>query len=304
MSDDDGTRPADGVVEPATLYVVATPIGNLEDITLRALKVLRSVSVIAAEDTRNTALLLDRHGIRTRMISLHEHNESRRADAIVEQLAAGQSVALVSDAGTPLLSDPGAILVAKVRDAGFRVIPIPGASALVAALSAAGLAGTSFQFVGFLPDRSAARRKAIASYAQLACILIFYEAPHRVVACVRDLATELGGQREIVIARELTKLFESIHRCRLDEAAAWLEADADRQRGEFVLLVSGPAHRAPDADAIAANADKVLRALMAELPLAQSVKLACAITGMRRGDLYARALQLAANNNSVKVRAD
>jgi len=293
MSGEHDASQSGGVPEPATLYVVATPIGNLADITLRALSVLKGVSVIAAEDTRTTARLLDRHGIHTRMVSLHEHNESHRADAIVQRLAQGESVALVSDAGTPVLSDPGAILVERVRSAGFRVIPIPGASALIAALSVAGLAGTAFQFAGFLPDRPTARRKFIASLADLACILVFYEAPHRVVACVRDLARELGGERDIVIARELTKLFESVHRCRLEEAAAWLEEDTDRQRGEFVLLISGVAPQSGRDEEHAARADKVLRVLLAELPLAQSVKMACAITGLRRGDLYVRALELA-----------
>ena len=285
----------------ATLFVVATPIGNLEDITLRALKVLRSVEVIAAEDTRTTARLLDRHGISARMVSLHEHNESRRAEAIIQRLVEGQSVALVSDAGTPALSDPGAILVALVRSAGFRVIPIPGPSAVIAALSVAGLAGTGFQFAGFLPERSAARRKAIASFAGLACTLVFYEAPHRVVKCVEDLAAVLGPEREIVIARELTKIFESVHRCPLGEAAAWFEADTDRQRGEFVLLISGAESVAQDADAIAVSADGILRVLMAELTLAQSVKLACTITGMRRGDLYPRALELAGQKSAPRL---
>ena len=269
--------------------MVATPIGNLEDITLRALKVLDKVDVIAAEDTRNTAHLLDRHGIRTRMLSLHEHNEVRRVADIVRLLAEGQSVALVSDAGTPVLSDPGAILVAKVREAGYPVVPVPGPSAAMAALSVAGLSGTAFHFAGFLPERPAARKKAIAALAGETALLVFYEAPHRVLSSVEDLAAELPG-RDIVIARELTKVFESVHRCGLAEAADWLAADPNRVRGEFVLLISGAAPDAssPDREAL----DRVLGPLLAELPLAQSVKLACAIAGLRRSEVYARALEL------------
>ncbi len=275
--------------------MVATPIGNLEDITLRALKVLGAVDVIAAEDTRNTARLLDRHSIRTRMLSLHEHNETRRAEEILRLLEEGRQVALVSDAGTPVLSDPGAILVARLRAAGHTVIPIPGPSAAMAALSVAGLSGTAFHFAGFLPERASARRTAIAALAAEEALLVFYESPHRVQACVEDLAAVLGADgaapRDIVIARELTKLFESVHRCPLAEAAAWLAADPNRVRGEFVLLVTGaPAAKAPSSGA---DLDRVLKALLAELPLAQSVKLACGITGLRRGEVYARALELA-----------
>jgi len=280
-----------------TLYVVATPIGNLADITLRAIETLVAVDVIAAEDTRNSARLLERHGIATRMLSLHEHNEAKRAEEIIRRLAEGQSVALITDAGTPALSDPGALLVERVRAAGHRVVPIPGPSAVITALSVAGLAGTAFHFAGFLPERSTARRKVIAGLSGLTCTVVFYEAPHRVVEAVRDLATEMGEGRAIVIARELTKLFESVHRCALSEAAAWLEADRDRQRGEFVLLVSGAEEKAA---ATAVDADKVLKLLLHELPLAQSVKLACAITGLKRGELYPRALELSGQKVSKK----
>jgi len=284
-------------VEGGALYVVATPIGNLADITLRAIEMLGAVDVIAAEDTRNSTRLLERHGIATRMLSLHEHNEARRAEEIILRLAAGLSVALITDAGTPALSDPGALLVERVRAAGHRVVPIPGPSAVIAALSVAGLPGTAFHFAGFLPERSTARRKVIAGLAGLTCIVVFYEAPHRVIEAVRDLSAELGEERDIVIARELTKMFESVHRCALGEAAAWLEADRDRQRGEFVLLVSG-AEEKPAATAV--DADKLLKLLLAELPLAQSVKLACAITGLKRGELYPRALELAGQKVAKK----
>jgi 16S rRNA (cytidine1402-2'-O)-methyltransferase len=274
----------------AALYVVATPIGNLEDISQRALRTLSEVELIAAEDTRMTARLLDRHGVRTRMLSLHEHNEAKRSDEVIALLDEGRSVALVSDAGTPAISDPGAVLAGRVRAAGHRIVPIPGPSALTAALSVAGMEGTAFHFAGFLPEKSTGRRKAIAALSGLDCTLAFYEAPHRVQACVRDLAAELQ-ERDIVIARELTKMFESVHRCALSHAAAWLEADSDRQRGEFVLLVSGAPAKA-ETETTSVDADKLLKTLMAELPLAQSVKLACAITGLKRGVLYPRALEL------------
>jgi 16S rRNA (cytidine1402-2'-O)-methyltransferase len=285
----DTTGPRDrGRPGAGALYVVATPIGNLEDFSLRAIATLRAVALIAAEDTRMSARLLDRHGITTRMLSLHEHNERRRAGEILSRLEQGEDVALISDAGTPAVSDPGALLVAEVHAAGYRVIPVPGASALIAALSVSGFPGP-FHFTGFLPERDAARRKVIASLARLDCTLAFYEAPHRVVECVADLAAGLPGEREIVIARELTKLFETVHRGPLAQAQSWLEADADRRRGEFVLLVSTGGTAAAG---LSVDSDAVLKALLAELPLAQSVKLACTITGLRRGELYPRALEL------------
>jgi 16S rRNA (cytidine1402-2'-O)-methyltransferase len=272
------------------LYVVATPIGNLDDITLRALKVLAAVDFVAAEDTRVTARLLDHHGIRTRLISAREHNELKAAAAIVRALEAGQSAALVSDAGTPGVSDPGAQIVAAVREAGLRVVPVPGANAAVAAMSVAGLADEGFVFRGFLPPKAAARRKALESLGGEPRALVFYEAPHRILEAVDDLAEVLGGTRRILVARELTKLFESLHALPLGEAGAWLRADANRQRGEFVLVVEG----APASTAAADEADieRVLGPLLAALPLAQAVKLACEITGSRRNAVYELALRL------------
>lgn len=269
--------------------MVATPIGNLDDISLRALKTLSEADIIAAEDTRITARLLEHHGLRGRLVAVHEHNERRAAEGVVVQLAQGRNVALVTDAGTPGISDPGARVVAQARAAGFRVTPIPGASAAVTALSAAGIVDTPFLFAGFLPPRAAARRKALAALRPLSCALVFYEAPHRIVECAEDLAAVLGGERVLVIARELTKLFEEIHRCRLDEAAAWLRADDDRRRGEFVLIAEGAA---PGPALGAADAERVLRLLLAELPLAQAVRLACAVTGAKKNATYALALEL------------
>ncbi|HZR67765.1 MAG TPA: 16S rRNA (cytidine(1402)-2'-O)-methyltransferase [Burkholderiales bacterium] len=271
--------------------MVATPIGNLEDIGLRALAVLRAVDLVAAEDTRTASVLLDHHGIRARLLALHEHNERKAAETVLAALREGRDVALVSDAGTPAVSDPGAALVARAREAGFRVSPVPGPNAAIAAVSAAGLAQPGFVFEGFLPPKRAARRAAIERLSGEHRPIVLYEAPHRVLECVEDLAAVLGGARALVIARELTKVFEQIHRCRLEEAAAWLQADAHRQKGEFVLIVEG----APAGDAgaaAAAAADPVLRALLAELPLAQAVRLACAITGAKRNAVYARALEL------------
>ncbi len=271
------------------LYVVATPIGNLSDITLRALDVLGAADTIAAEDTRNTRHLLQHHGIgETRLLALHQHNERAAAPRIIDLLQQGQSVALVTDAGTPAVSDPGALLVEAVREAGFRVVPIPGASAAITALSASGLANGHFLFYGFLPNKSAARRSALQPLAEHPYTLVFYEAPHRILECAADLQAVFGGEREIVFAREITKLFESIHRCKLADALAWLNSDPNNQRGEFVLLVSGAAAR----EGLDAEAERVLKVLLEDLPLKQAVQLAAQITGASKNELYQRALAL------------
>jgi len=275
-------------LEPV-LYVVATPIGNLRDITLRALDVLANADVVAAEDTRNTAHLLTHHGIGAkRLIAVHQHNERGAADKVVALLQAGQSVAFVSDAGTPAVSDPGALLVQAVLAAGLRVIPIPGANAAVAALSASGLAGPHFLFYGFLPNKSAARRSALQTLSSHPYTLVFYEAPHRILECVADLCAVLGGERQIVLAREITKLFETIHACRLAEAEAWLLSDSNQQRGEFVVLVSG----APPQEGMSVEALNTLALLLEELPLKQAVQLAARISGANRSELYQHALQM------------
>jgi len=276
-----------------TLYVVATPIGNLRDITLRALDVLGQADVIMAEDTRVTGVLIAHHGIRAQLLSLNEHNERRRATEIIKMLGAGKSVALVSDAGTPAISDPGAALVRAVRDAGFAVVPVPGPSAVTAALSASGLEASPWLFVGFLPAAPTARRSALEPLAGLPFALVFYEAPHRIQATLAALAATLGAAREVVIARELTKRFESIHRCLLSDACKWIDADGDRKRGEFVVIVDAPP-RAPLSEPAAAH-DAMLLTLLAELPLAQAVRIAAAQTGAPRKRLYARALHLKGN---------
>ncbi len=275
-------------VEAPSLYVVATPIGNLADITLRALEVLKRVAAVAAEDTRVTSRLLRHYGIDAPLIALHEHNEQRAARKILQLLARGSSVALVSDAGTPAISDPGALAVAAVRAAGFAVVPLPGPNAALAALSAAGAPVSHFLFCGFLPSQAAARRRELDALQALPYLLVFYEAPHRVVASVADMAAAFGGERTVTIARELTKLFETIHVCKLGAAGAWLEADANRTKGEFVLLVEG----APKAAASAGANQRALEIMLRELPLKQAVGLAAALTGGKRNELYRAALKI------------
>jgi len=272
----------------AALYVVATPIGNLADLSQRAIEVLKSVPWVAAEDTRHSAPLLKHLGSAARLLPAHEHNEHEAAEKIVALLAGGQSVALVSDAGTPGISDPGARVVAAVRAAGHRVVPIPGACAAIAALSAAGLADQRFLFVGFLPSKTSQRRQAIAELAGEPAALVIYEAPHRILETVADLAETLPGERTVVIAREVTKLFETIHALPLAEALAWLQADPNRQRGEFVLMISGATASPADAEG-----ERVLKLLLADgLPVKQAAKLAAAISGGSKNELYQRALAL------------
>jgi 16S rRNA (cytidine1402-2'-O)-methyltransferase len=270
--------------------VVATPIGNLRDITLRAMETLTKVDVVAAEDTRHTTQLLSHFGIQAKLTALHEHNERSAGQKLVELLKSGKSVALVSDAGTPCVSDPGAILIALARDADITVVPIPGANAAITALSASGITAPHFLFYGFLPARPAQRRSELDALKALPYTLVFYEAPHRMPDCVADLAAVLGGARSLTLARELTKTFETIHTCPLGEAHAWLKADTNRQRGEFVLLVEG----APPVDeqAIDSETRHTLEVLLGELPLKQAVKLAAEISGAKKNALYELALTL------------
>jgi 16S rRNA (cytidine1402-2'-O)-methyltransferase len=272
----------------ATLYVVATPIGNLRDISLRALDVLKSVDAIAAEDTRITRRLLDHYGIAKRLIAVHEHNERRAVKQVLALLGAARSLALVCDAGTPAISDPGAVLVSAVREAGYAVTPVPGANAAVAALAAAGFDTPHFLFFGFLPAKGGARRHALAALAALPYTLVFYEAPHRIAGCLQDMNTVLGAVRRVVIVRELTKVFESIHVCALAQAERWIEADKNRSRGEFVLIVEGAGVPAENPD----QGRRTLEVLLAELPLKQAVDVAVKLTGGRKNELYQLALSL------------
>lgn len=270
--------------------MVATPIGNLRDISLRALEVLAAVDVIAAEDTRHTARLLKHFAITTRLMALHEHNEPAAAQKVIGLLQSGKSVALVSDAGTPVISDPGAILVGRARENGINVVPVPGANAALCALSAAGVAAPHFLFYGFLPAKPAARRSELETLKTLPYPLIFYEAPHRILESVADMQAVLGGDRRLTLARELTKIFETIHTCSLEEATAWLEDDPHRQKGEFVLLLSGAEIR--KTPGIDQAAQRTLQLLLAELPLRQAVKIVAAISGKSKNALYALAIKL------------
>jgi len=278
-----------GDLTPA-LYVVATPLGNLNDVSRRALAVLGAADVVACEDTRHSRKLLDHFGIRTRLVAVHRHNEEQGARHLIELLAEGARVALICDAGTPAVSDPGARVVARVRQAGFRVIPVPGPNAAIAALSAAGLPDEHFLFYGFLPARAAARRSELAALKPLPYALVFHETPHRIADAVADLAATLEAERTLVVARELTKVFESIDSMPLAAAPAWFAADANHRRGEFVLIVSGSTAGQADHG----EAERVLRLLLAELPLKQAVRVAAEITGVGRNTLYERALELQA----------
>jgi 16S rRNA (cytidine1402-2'-O)-methyltransferase len=272
-----------------TLYIVPTPIGNRQDITLRALEILRQVAWVAAEDTRNTGLLLQAYDIKAKFISLHEHNEVGRAELICALLAKGESVALVSDAGTPLISDPGAKLVPTIIANGFRVVPLPGACAAICALSAAGLDTTSFLFFGFLATKSAARQKQLAELALMQHTLIFYEAARRLDVCVQDIIFCLGGQREIVLARELTKIHEEIIRCQASELLVKLSSKEITLKGECVLLVAG---NIVDQDKEKIEVIRVLKTIMPHTSLKSAVTIAVQLTGVRKSVVYDLALQL------------
>ena len=275
------TRPA----LTGTLYVVATPIGNLADASPRSIELLRSADIVACEDTRTTRTLLARHGIAASTAALHQHNERAAAARLIEALRAGKSVALVSDAGTPALSDPGALLVAEAHRAGIRVSPVPGPSAAAAAFSAAGFPAGAFLFAGFLPASPAARRKALQAL-DVPWPVILYEAPHRIAATLEDLAARFGPAREVAIARELTKKFEEVARLPLGEARAWLGAAAQREQGEFVLVLAPGEPRA----AAALDAERVLDVLLEALAPSEAAKLAARITGLPKRLLYRRAL--------------
>ena len=278
------------------LYVVATPIGNLGDITTRALHVLTNVDVVAAEDTRNTQSLLRHYAINTRLIAVHQHNERNAADGIVKLLAEGKSVALVTDAGTPAVSDPGARVVAAMHDAGLRVIPIPGACAAVAALSASGEGEDGFLFAGFLSAKAGERQRELEALRLTNTALVFYESPHRILESVAALVEVFADTRTLVVCREITKKFETIHRLKLNEAMAWFEADSNQQRGEFVLILSKPIvdgqNEAKTAEDV--QLTRTLQILLAELPVKQAVSLAVEITGEKKNKVYALALELKA----------
>jgi 16S rRNA (cytidine1402-2'-O)-methyltransferase len=258
--------------------------------TIRGLETLKAVDAIAAEDTRHTSGLLSHFGISKKLIAVHEHNEHQSAEKLLTQLQAGENIALVTDAGTPGISDPGAVVVDLVRKAGVKVVPIPGASAVIAALSASGITQNGFHFHGFLPASGAARRKVLESLKSQTVTLVFYEAPHRIVECVEDIANVLGAERRLTFARELTKTFETFYTCPADRASAWLQADTNQQRGEFVLLVEATAVK--EAEEIPEETVRVLKLLLADLPLKQAVALATEITHEKKNALYELALKI------------
>ncbi|NAW87244.1 16S rRNA (cytidine(1402)-2'-O)-methyltransferase [Photobacterium halotolerans] len=270
-------------VDVATLYIVPTPIGNLADITHRALDVLAKVDLIAAEDTRHTSRLLSHFAISTRTFALHDHNEQQKADVLIEKLRQGSSIALVSDAGTPLISDPGYHLVTRCRQAGVKVVPLPGPCAVITALSASGLPSDRFSFEGFLPAKSKGRQDTFRLLIEDPRTLIFYESPHRILDSLADMQAVLGPDRHVVLARELTKTFETIHGAPLGELIPWLGEDSNRIRGEMVLLVAG--HRV-DKEALPAEALRTLKILVAELPLKKAAAMAAEIHGVKKNALY------------------
>ena len=280
MQDDQGA---------GALYVVATPIGNRADMTLRGLEVLRHVDKIAAEDTRVSRPLMEHYGIVAPLIALHQHNERQKSQLLIDELRAGRHIALISDAGTPAISDPGALLVEAVGQAGLRVVPVPGVSAVTTLLSVAGFAAATFHFHGFLPARRPERVRRLEALAELPGVQVFYEAPHRIQAALEDMVTVLGGTRRMVLGRELTKRFETLHRGTLQATLAWLEADPDQRRGEFVLALDEVALvPAADEDTDA----RWLPVLLAHLSLKDAVRIMVEMTGKGRGFWYERALAL------------
>lgn len=272
------------------LYIVATPIGNLEDISQRALRVLGEVDLIAAEDTRHSRTLLNHYQIQTRLLSLHDHNEKQRAEQLLERLQQGQSLALISDAGTPLISDPGYALVSLCRSAGFKVVPLPGPCAAIAALCAAGLPTDRFSFEGFLPVKQVARRTSLANLADARATTVFYEAPRRIEETLAMLVDELGAGRQVVLAKELTKTFETFYGGRSEDVLSWLREDPVHQKGEFVLMIAPASDNNSE---IPAEAIALLKLLMAELPLKKAAALTASHYQLKKNELYQLGLSFA-----------
>ena len=276
-------------IESGTLYVVATPIGNLGDITQRALDVLAGVDRVCAEDTRTSKRLLTHFGLQKRLVALHDHNERDKLGQLTEWLQAGESLALISDAGTPLISDPGYHLVQHLRELGISVVPIPGACAIIAALSVAGLPTDRFVFEGFLPAKSAARKQVYQNATQQTCTQIYYESSHRIVASMRDLSGVIEAGRRVVLSREITKMFEQSFSGSAEEVVSWLEEDSNHQKGEFVVMVQGAF---PTEVSQGMALESLLKLLMAELSVKQSASLAAKITGENKNHCYKAAMAL------------
>ena len=273
------------------IYIVATPIGNLGDISKRALETLSHVDIIFAEDTRNSRKLLSHYGIQKKLSSLHEHNEVEKTQQIIGLLNDNLSIALISDAGTPLISDPGYRMVKILSQQGFSIIPIPGASAIITALSIAGLPTQRFTFEGFLPSKPSARRACLEQNKQEVRTQVYYESSHRIQASINDFCSIFGSEREIVLARELTKLYEDIFRGTLAQLCEWIDASPMRRKGEFVLILQGfIAEEKPDKHCISTQA--LLKCLLSELPVKQTARIAAKITGQSKNQLYKQALQL------------
>lgn len=275
-------------VSPGTLYLVATPIGNLADITQRAISVLGQVDIIAAEDTRHSQRLLSFLGIRSKLLAYHEHNEERMTPKLLAELAAGKSIALISDAGTPLISDPGYRLVTQGHDNEIDIVPVPGVCAAITALSAAGLATDAFTFEGFPPAKQGARLHFFEPLAQQQRTMIFYISCHKIINTLKDMQEVFGSDRRATFARELTKTFETIKRMTLSDLTSWVEGDENQRKGEIVLVVEGAEAVAEDT----AQIDYYLSVLLADLPVKQSVKLVVKLTGKHKNDVYKRALEL------------
>ena len=279
-----------------TLYVVATPIGNLEDMTLRAIRTLKEVDVIAAEDTRHSRKLLDKFAIQTPMVPFHQHNETRQTARLIRLLARGDSIALISDAGTPLISDPGMTLVNSARESGITVVPIPGASALASALSVFGLPVENTIFVGFLPAKKSDRIARLTELSAHVGTVVFYEAPHRIVKSLQDIRSVFGDECRAGIAREMTKIHESVQTGALADLADWVLASPNNQKGEMVVAVQSPGRQASDDQA---DMDRVLRILMEELSASKSAEVASRMTDTSRNVLYRRALQIKKASNTT-----
>ncbi|SEG12319.1 16S rRNA (cytidine(1402)-2'-O)-methyltransferase [Vibrio hangzhouensis] len=271
-------------IEQPTLFIVPTPIGNLGDITQRALDILNSVDIIAAEDTRHTGKLLSHFNIQTRTFALHDHNEQQKAQVLVDKLLAGESIALVSDAGTPLISDPGYHLVTQCRQAGVKVVPLPGACAVITALSASGLPSDRFSFEGFLLAKSKGRKDKFMEIAKAERTCIFYESPHRITESLADMLEVLGPEREVVLARELTKTYETIQGLPLGELVSWIEEDENRKRGEMVLLIHG--YREAVNDTLPDEATRTLAILVKQLPLKKAAAATAEIYNLKKNALY------------------
>jgi len=275
-----------------TLYIVATPIGNLDDLSARAIRVLETADLVAAEDTRHSGRLLQHLGLRKRLVALHDFNERARAGSVLDELEAGLDVALISDAGTPLISDPGYVLVREARRRGLRVSPVPGPCALVTALSAAGLPTDRFLFVGFLPAKRTGRQSALGELSQECATLVFYESPHRIQDSLADIEQVFGSEREVVLGRELTKTFETFYAGTVRDVRAELESDPHGGKGEFVVMVHGAEPSGPDESGGMVDTDRLLRVLMSELPVKKVAKMASELTGRSKNELYQRALEL------------